>query len=60
MTEEIKPINQYDTQDQQIIDKRYNRLFAKVLYCQTGFQIQDLDEIISIVREDFKEQETNY
>lgn len=39
---------------------KYQRLFAKILLCQTGFDKQDLDDIVSIVKEDFKDNENNY
>lgn len=39
---------------------KYQRLFAKVLLCQTGFTKQDLDDIVSIVFSDFKENDINY
>lgn len=40
-------------------DKKYLRLFTKV--SETIHPtIKDLDEIVSIVREDFKESENNY
>jgi len=41
-------------------DKKYTRLYAKILACQIGFTKQDLDEIVSIVKQDFAETETNY
>jgi hypothetical protein len=41
-------------------DKKYTRLYAKILGCQIHFSKQDLDEIISIVKQDFPEPINNY
>ncbi len=41
-------------------DKKYTRLYAKILACQIGFTKQDLDEVISIVKQDFIDNENNY
>lgn len=41
-------------------DKKYTRLYAKMLACQIVFTKQDLDEVVSIVKQDFIDNENNY
>ena len=52
--------NQSDECKNSAYTPKYQRLFAKILLCQTGFDKQDLDDIVSIVKEDFKDNENNY
>lgn len=46
--------------DNSPIDKKYTRLFAKMLSCQLGFSMTDLDEVVRIVKQDFPEPINNY